>query len=51
MAPTHVQGVRDHLVDLVDSEDLAAVGRVMNIVADHLIAAHPEMEIRDQRDG
>ena len=48
MAPTHVKGVRAHLVDLVDGEDLAAVGRVMNRVADHLIAAHPEMEIRDQ---
>ena len=46
VAPTHVMGVRAHLVDLVDSEDLAAVGRVMNVVADHLIAAHPEMEIR-----
>jgi len=51
VAPTHVQGVRAHLVDLVDREDLAAVGRVMNIVADHLIAAHPEMEIRDQAGG
>jgi len=48
VAPTHVSGVRAHLVDLVDSEDLAAVGRVMNVVADHLIAAHPEMEIRGQ---
>ncbi len=46
VAPTHVDGVRDHLVDLVSDEDLAALGRVMNAVADHLIAAHPEMEIR-----
>ena len=51
VAPTHVAGVRAHLVDLVGSEDFAAVGRVMNVVADHLIAAHPEMEIRDQADG
>ena len=51
MAPTHVSGVRAHLVDLVSHEDLAAVGRVMNVVADHLIAAHPEMEIRDQAGG
>ncbi len=47
MAPTHVMGVRAHLVDLVSGDDLATVGRVMNVVADHLIAAHPEMEIRD----
>lgn len=49
VAPTHVAGVRAHLVDLVPEEDLAAVGRVMNLVADHLIAAHPEMEMRDDR--
>ncbi len=46
IAPTHVNGVRDHLVDLVNDDDLAALGRVMNAVADHLIAGHPEMEIR-----
>jgi DNA-binding MarR family transcriptional regulator len=46
MAPTHVQGVRDHLVDLVSPEDFEALGRVMNAVADHLVAAHPEMEMR-----
>jgi len=51
VAPTHVMGVRAHLVDLVDSADLAAVGRVMNVVADHLIAAHPEMEIRSSGGG
>ena len=33
-------------VDLVSAEDFRAVGRVMNAVADHLIAGHPEMEIR-----
>ena len=48
-APIHVQGVRDHLVDLVDPDDFAAVGRVMDIVADHLVPAHPEREIRDDR--
>ena len=47
MAPTHVKGVRAHLVDLVSDEDFAVLGRVMNTVADHLIAAHPEMEIRE----
>lgn len=46
VAPVHVNGVRDHLVDLATPEDFAALGRVMNAVADHLIAAHPEMEIR-----
>lgn len=45
-APVHVQGVRDHLVDLVSAEDFAAVGRVMNAVADNLVAAHPAREIR-----
>ncbi len=45
-APVHVRGVREHLVDLVGNDDLEAVGRVMNTVADHLVAAHPEMEIR-----
>ena len=46
VAPVHVTGVRDHLVDLVTPEDLAAVGRVFNAVSDHLVAAHPEMEMR-----
>jgi DNA-binding MarR family transcriptional regulator len=49
-APTHVRGVRDHLVDLVSPEDFQAMGRAMNRVADHLVAAHPEMEIREQQD-
>lgn len=48
MAPTHVTGVREHLVDLVSAEDFTIMGRVMNTVADQLIAAHPEMEIREQ---
>ena len=45
-APVHVTGVREYLVDLADPEDFAALGRVMNAVADGLIARHPEMEIR-----
>jgi DNA-binding MarR family transcriptional regulator len=45
-APTHVAGVRDHLVDLVSDEDFAALGRVMDAVSDNLVSAHPEMEIR-----
>ena len=47
IAPLHVEGVRDHLVDLVSDDDFAALGRAMNAVADHLIARHPEMEIRE----
>ena len=47
IAPMHVDGVRDHLVDLVSDDDFAALGRVMNAVADHLIARHPEMELRE----
>ena len=46
VAPVHVTGVRDHLVDLVSPEDLEAVGRVFDAVSDHLVAAHPEMEMR-----
>lgn len=46
VAPVHVTGVREHLVDLVTPEDFAALGRVMNAVSDHLVAAHPEMEMR-----
>ncbi|MEO6510782.1 MAG: MarR family transcriptional regulator [Nocardioides sp.] len=46
MAPTHVNGVRDYLVDLADGHDLDALGRVMNAVADKLVVTHPESEIR-----
>ena len=45
-APLHVQGVRSYLVDVADAADFAALGRAMDAVADHLIADHPEMEIR-----
>ncbi|WP_336621820.1 MarR family winged helix-turn-helix transcriptional regulator [Nocardioides abyssi] len=45
-APVHVRGVREHLVDLADDADFAALGRVMGAVSDHLVTAHPEMEIR-----
>jgi DNA-binding MarR family transcriptional regulator len=50
VAPTHVTGVRDYLVDLVDDEDFVALGRVMDAVADRLIADHPERELRAKRD-
>jgi DNA-binding MarR family transcriptional regulator len=45
-AHTHVSGVRAHLVDLASDGDFAALGRVFDAVSDHLIASHPEMEIR-----
>jgi DNA-binding MarR family transcriptional regulator len=44
-APTHVEGVRRHLVDRADPADFAALGRVLNSVADKLVA-EPEMDIR-----
>ena len=46
IAPVHVACVRSHLVELASDADLEALGRVMNAVADHLVAAHPEMELR-----
>ena len=46
MAPVHVNGVRDYLVDLASDDDFEALGRVMNAVADKLVVAHPESEIR-----
>jgi DNA-binding MarR family transcriptional regulator len=46
MAPTHVNGVRDYLVDLASCDDFEALGRVMNAVADKLVVTHPESEIR-----
>jgi DNA-binding MarR family transcriptional regulator len=49
VAPTHVGGVRDHLVDLADPADFAAVGRVFDAVADDLIAGNPDMELRQKR--
>ena len=45
-AHVHVDGVRRHLVDLCEPEDLAALGRVMDAVTDKLIHQHPEAEMR-----
>ena len=45
-APAHVAGVRRYLVDLCSDDDFDAVGRALDAVADKLIEAHPEMEIR-----
>ena len=45
-APLHVSGVRANIVDLASDEDFAALGRVLNTVADHLVSRHPGAEIR-----
>lgn len=45
-APTHVEGVRNHLVDLVSTDDFAAMGRVFDAVVDQLAQAHPEADLR-----
>ena len=47
VAPTHVTGVRDYLVDLVGAEEFDTLGHVMDAVADRLISDHPEREMRD----
>jgi len=41
-APTHVRGVRRHLVDLASREDFAALGRIFDEVADRLLENMPE---------
>jgi DNA-binding MarR family transcriptional regulator len=50
-AHTHVAGVREHLVDVADTADFAAVGRVFDSVADKLVGSseHPEADIRPPR--
>lgn len=48
VAPVHVRGVRDYLVDLVDPEDLATFGRVMDAVCDRLVEDHPDAEMRTE---
>ena len=45
-APTHVAGVRQFLVDLVDDDDFEAVGRMFDAVTDRLIEANPALDIR-----
>ncbi len=46
-APTHVRGVRQHLVDLAERPDFAALGRVFDEVSDHLLEHKPaEADIR-----
>ncbi len=46
VAPTHVEGVRQHFVDLASTDDFAAIGRVMNAVADDLVQDQPQRELR-----
>jgi DNA-binding MarR family transcriptional regulator len=41
-APTHVAGVREHLVSLASRGDFEAVGRVFDRVCDQLIQEHDE---------
>jgi DNA-binding MarR family transcriptional regulator len=43
-AHTHVTGVREHFVDLATDEEFATMGRLMNAVADHLLAVNPAFE-------
>ncbi len=45
-AHVHVQGVREHVVDLASRDDFLALGRVMDAVSDNLIECHPEADIR-----
>ncbi len=41
-APTHVWGVRKHLVDVASRDDFAALGRIFNEVSDRLMKDMPE---------
>ena len=45
-APLHVRSVREYLVDLVDDDDFAAVGRVFDAVTDKLVSGNPAADIR-----
>lgn len=40
-APSHVRGVRQHLVDLATRDDFAALGRVFDEVSDRLLEGLP----------
>ena len=41
-APTHVNGVQNHLVQVASPEDFAALGRIFNAVSDRLIVGFDE---------
>jgi DNA-binding MarR family transcriptional regulator len=46
-APTHVRGVREHLVDLASPEDFEALGRIFDEVSERLLKGKPqEADIR-----
>ncbi len=46
-AATHVAGVRRNLIDLISAEDLAVIGRSMDLVTDRLLAGRsPASDIR-----
>ena len=46
-APTHVRGVREHLVDLASRDDFDALGRIFDEVSERLLAGKPkEADIR-----
>jgi DNA-binding MarR family transcriptional regulator len=46
-APTHVRGVREHLVDLASKTDFAALGRIFDEVSERLLTDKPaEADIR-----
>ncbi|MEI8058497.1 MAG: MarR family transcriptional regulator [Actinomycetes bacterium] len=40
-APTHVGGVREHLVDQLSASDFAALGRICAAIAEHLDNSEP----------
>ena len=44
-APTHVAGVREHLVDVLTDEEFAALGRACAKVADHLRPPECDSEV------
>ena len=43
-APTHVEGVREHLVDQLTPEQFASVGDALAVVAAHLQGMKPDCE-------
>ena len=43
-APTHVEGVREHLVDQLTPEQFASVGDALAVVAAHLQGMQPDCE-------
>jgi len=50
-APTHVRGVREHLVDIASRSDFAAIGRIFNEVSDRLMQDKPkDADIRSTQD-